>query len=520
MSPQPSADQINKINELVGDPDFVKLNDNEQKILLGKVRGVPSLISSGPSKATQGTPVTTKDTDTLIDFLRPILSGTGASLATGAVGASGIGTGGISSFAAPAAGAATYTGIDALLQHLRSQPDQSFTSEGLGLKPGGVASTLVNTGQQALLNKVGESVIGGLMRGGKTLLGGSVEPEIQKFLPTTSQAAATAGMNKLAIVSKGFEDLALTAKQQALDKSAGAGFTQALQLAKDSDFNFSRNPNTMLDIISHDMPLGEGSNTPIKITPGQKYSPLTKTTDFILPTSPTVTPGEPNLNLVDSFSKLDKVIQDPKRLQDVLSTAQSNGVGDNLRKSLQGYQFMKIFNNAATRSVEGSPYSNNVIHINPKSLDSDWLNPEMQDSLKTLYNSKQRSDITQFFTNIANTQDKINANPIARKLFLLHGGIGLATGLLTGSVTGGAEAAAGSMLTFIGAQQVGKLLTNPKTARLLVAIAGGEPLGVSEQYAGKAITNVLNGSTVALMDRTGNKTPVTIRDGKFNSIGQ
>jgi len=87
---------------------------------------------------------------------------------------------------------------------------------------------------------------------------------------------------------------------------------------------------------------------------------------------------------------------------------------------------------------------------------------------------------------------------------------------LTGSVEGGTVASAG---TFIGAEVLGRLLTNPKVGRLLVAMAGGEPLGVSEAYAGRQIANALQGSTIALMGPDGTKTPVRVQGEKLVPVG-
>jgi len=475
------------INNLAADPDFLKLSDSEQKAILGRVMGnspvsqigfepKPVVPGGGSLKDyqvnTKAGPRSHLD-DTIIDLLRPVLASAGA----GAAGTLAAPSAPFTLGAGPVvAGAGAYTGIDALLQHLKSQPSTSLTSQALGLKPGSISSTLANTGEQYLGGKLLESGVGALARGGKALLS-SDAPEIYKFLPTTSQAAENAGLNKTAAVAKTLEDFSISAKQKALDRSAGAGFTQALQTAKNLDFNFSRNPNTMLDLIRSDTPPGS----------------------------------------IESFNVLDKAISDPNKLQEVLTTAQTNGVGSNLKKSLQGYQFMKMFDDATTRSLsEGNPYNSNVIKIDPSSFDKTWLDPKMQDSLKTLYNSSQRADIEQFFKNVAATQDKVSAMPIAKKIWLMRGGAAIGSGLLSGSLTGSAEIGGLTTVgTYIGAQQLGKLLTNPKTARLVVAMAGGEPLGVSEQYASRALSQALNGSVVALINDKGDKVPVRVQDGKY-----
>ena len=90
----------------------------------------------------------------------------------------------------------------------------------------------------------------------------------------------------------------------------------------------------------------------------------------------------------------------------------------------------------------------------------------------------------------------------------MHGGIGLATGLFTGSVSGGAVA---SSLTFVGAEGLGRLLTSPQTAQIMVSLAGGEPLWVTEQYAGRMIAQVLKGATVEFIGQDGARTPAQVK---------
>jgi hypothetical protein len=494
-----------------------------------------------------------KVTDTIIDVLRPILSGAGAAGATS-----------LSGPFAPATAPAAYIGIDALLQKLQSDPQQSLASQVVGAEKGGVADSIINTGEQYLGGKLMERGLNVIQRGVKVFNNADI-PDIYKFNPTTSQASrALLGEDSLITkATKGIEDLALGSKRKALDRSAGAGFTQALMLADDLDFNFSRNPQLMLDLIDQEWPkIAPRSNVRFKTTPGFE-APVTPISikevrapgtpvrvvknpadaekgieSFIetraagpvksYPTGTTeVTPGmettvkygqkvtaipgktvEPE---VLSFSVLDNTISDPRKLNKVLADAQANGVGFNLKKSLQGYQFMKMFNEASERSVtaQGSRLLNNqTVRINPKKLDEMWLAPEMQDSYKTLYNAKQRSDITQFFKNIEMTQDKIDTG--YRKLWIMGGGIGMASDLLLGHTIpmGGIGGVTG---VYLGSKVLGKMLTNPKVARYFVALAGGEPLEASEKFAGRIIIQALQGSTVALINKDGSRTPVVVQ---------
>ena len=67
----------------------------------------------------------------------------------------------------------------------------------------------------------------------------------------------------------------------------------------------------------------------------------------------------------------------------------------------------------------------------------------------------------------------------------------------------------------LGLAGVGKSLTNPKTARLMLALANNEALGVSDQYAARQLMQSLKDTTVNLVGADGSKTPVRIQDGKL-----
>ncbi len=411
----------------------------------------------GNSPAAQGT-YERKDVDTGIDIARPFV----ANVAGGAAAALAAPTGP----GAFVARTGAYSVVDALMQYLKEKkPDSPLDALGEGAK-----QSLLNSGMNKLLQLGGRTV--GAIRNAD-------QPEILNFSPTTSQALKATGTGNTLIRAgaKGLEDLALSSKQAALERTAGKGFVQALQTARDNGFNFSRNPNTMLSLI------------------GQ---------------------GDPSLN---SFNVVDKVIRDPDKLEQTLTTAQQYGVGANLMKSLQGYQFMKMVNDASERSVmaTGAPITDGVVKIDPQKLDAVWTDPEMQDSLKKLYNSQQRADIKQFFQNVTNTQDKASYNPIARKFLMIHGGISLAAGLFTGHLTGGAITAAS---VSIPAEVVGTLLSKPSVARLMVNLAGGGPLGMSDSFAGRILVNALQGETIAIQDAQGQAHPGTLKDGKFVPQGQ
>lgn len=402
--------------------------------------------------------------DTLMNFIRPMVAG-GASTAAGA----------FSGPAAPVTAPLAYVATDALMQKLQSKPPTSIASSALNLEPGGVASTLANTGEQFAAGKAFSGVLNAAGRAKKAWFDPEYFGPIGRHSPTTEQLANATGHTALGTFTKHVEDMNIVSKTAALDRAGGKGFTEALRTAKNAGLNFNRDPNVMLDMARNDEPF------------------------------------------LQSFAKLNQVIEDPAKLRGVLSAAQQNGVGDNLRKTLGGYKFMDIVDKASTRDLSKNPFSNNVTRLDPEKLSEQWLEPKMQQSLKELYSSKQRGDIEQFFRNVIATQDKMDAAPFAKKFWLMSGGAAMGMGMLTGSLTLAAKGA-GAIGLFVSGEGLGRLLTNPKVARTIVAMAGNEPLGVSEQLASKMLSQALNGEMVALINQDGSKTPGIIEDGTFKPV--
>jgi hypothetical protein len=405
-----------------------------------------------------------------------------------------------------------YLGTDQLMQRMQHEPDYGLLAQSLQTKPGSFQADLANSVSQWLQNKALELPLRGLASLQKTGV-----PDIYNYHPTTSQAANALDLPWLAKGAKALEDMNTSAKSAALDRTAGKGFTQALLLAKNADWVFNRNPEIMKEFTSEVLPMTEGSYTPITIKEGQKYTPLTKTTSFQPSTPTTIVPGEPKQVLYDSFSKIDKLIADPEQLQKVFETSQSLGTGENVKKTLQGYQFMRNWNNAVQNMADGST------RIDAGKLASSWADPEMQSSYKVLYNAQTRANINQFVKNIGTVQDKMGGHQFST-FWAWHSGIIMGGGLLGSILKGEPSLAAGAggevLGMYVGAQQIGRLLSNPNVARTVVALAGGEPLGKTNELAGKMILRGLNGTVVALTHRDGSQTPMKVVDGQLKAVGQ
>ena len=422
-----------------------------------------------------------------IDFIRPFAGNAVGDLAAIPGGAFG---GPVGAFGAETQG---YAGIDALMQQLKVGNKSTFgESIGEGEK-------------EALINAVGGRIMGGLFRGAKAFFSAD-QPEIYNFKPTTSQALEAFGYHALGNVTKFAEDFGASgAKSDALDRAGGAGFTQALKFANAINgrtFTVNSDPVKLADKIRGTLEDGLNSSGVSSLNVAKAFNNKQyQASDEALQ----ILKGGSN-----PYAKIDAVIQDPDRLSKVLTAGQLAGTaGSNVRKDLQAYQFMKMMNDATTEDIQGN------VRIDPNKLSQTWNDPEMNTSLDTLYGKQGRANVTDFFKNIAATQDKQNTYPIAKQLRLVDGGIAFSAGLLTGNIHI-ASGAAGLAGLFVPSAVVGNLLTKESTARIVTAMAGGEPLGKSAQLASKLVTDALQGTSVALMGSDGKKTWGTFdKNGNF-----
>lgn len=467
-----------------------------------------------------------------------------------------------------------YAGVDTLLQYLKTK-DQ---------RPASFGDAIGEGEKQALLNAVGGRVINGLFRVGKGFLNAN-QPEIYKFAPTTSQALESFGFHALATLPKFAEDMGASgAKAAALDRSGGAGFTQALNFANrlnGAKDIINSDPVRLADKIRETLETGltssdEYRNFPVKpklelfkkpaIEPkpvmpdlpdkevalkswgkGYKDSIDTKYQDAVDTIkadykaqleqrtvnrekalvdyndklqqakvdysknldqyksdlsafqNPTFTPSEEATHILkggkNPFSKLDDVIQDPDRLSKVLIAGQ--GLGTNVRKDLQAYQFMKTVNEATTRNA-----TTGAIRIDAQKIKDVFNNPEMNTSLNTLFGKAGRENVEDFIRNIALTQDKTMAS--GKALRYIGGGFALPITYILDNVAG-IPHSAGFTGVYIGTSVLGRLLTKPAVGKVLTDLAGGQSLDMNEKLLGRLLTSALQGLSIALIDGEGKK---------------
>lgn len=415
-----------------------------------------------------------------LDSLRPVLAGIAGHFA-GAGAATVPGAGPV---LAPIADTAAYSGIDYILKMLN--PETPAVKQSAG-------DQAMDSIKDGLINAVAGRVLNGVFRVGAAFRDTGL-PDIYKFAPTTSQALESMGFHTLATAGKFAEDFGATgSKAAALDKAGGAGFTQALAFANQLN---GRAASTNIDPVKLADKLRESLKAGLVTSPpgsGNLFKPQVHYA------------SEEALSLLNGgsnpFSKLDEVIQDPDRLAKVLKAGQLGGpTGLNVRKDLQAYQFMRMVNDA--KSVDPA---SGAIRLDPNKINNVWTDPNLQNSLDTLYGKQNRQSVSDFIRNVAYTQDKMRSYPIAKGIRFLGAGFGIPAKVLTGDISG-ALGAGGLATAYIPSAVMGRLLTTPGVSEYVGKLVSGEPLSEGVKYGNRALVNALQGYNIAMIDAAGNKT--------------
>lgn len=218
------------------------------------------------------------------------------------------------------------------------------------------------------------------------------------------------------------------------------------------------------------------------------------------------------------------IIDDPTKLRRALNSGKlqiptNSGfkyITSNTRKDLQGYELMRLMNDA--RTVDPKDPTKFIFDANK--LYSNWTDASKSESYKMLFGQKNRADIDQFFKNVSAVSDKFNQANVSRYLMVRLGLDGVALGAgIAGFMTGGdltsSVLRSGTVLgATITAHGLGKLMTNPSTARLMVALGQGAPLGMSTNLASRLISQALRNTPITLKTSQGDL------QGKLNSEGR
>ena len=527
--------------------DFVPLMESPGR---GGALG-PKLANS-----TDSTPFTK---DNILEFARPLVSdavkvgGTALAAPTGAF--------------APAIGYGAAGLVDTFLQKLENKPPRGLISQHADLEPGGIASSLTNTGEMLGLNKLFQLGTDKLFRGGTGLVreglqGVSIaDPKLQRLEATFSQyydpntflgRTAKWAEDTFANVSKGkavvnSNNLAQEQLQRNVARVAGRSY------------NTVGNPQVHSQLLQQEAIANQKElQSALKqfVTEANYYKP--KFQEFGadgLPastTNPAVRKVQINSNanpvkygravqnakgvqdLHDSLfderglaglvadpnnsaiSAIDNIINDSQQLERALKSANlpipgTKGVtSPQLRKDLQGYYINKLIQDAGERDAT----TGKLKDFSADKLWKSFTDPNKTESMKLLFdNAQQRADLTQFFKNIARVDEKAKAGFITgSKILNVGGSIALASSLLGSGLSGHTAGLVGLKL---GGGAIAKLMTNPKTARLMVAIGQGVPLGTSQQYVSRTLADALNGLTVTAISKDDREIRGRFEDGKF-----
>lgn len=313
--------------------------------------------------------------------------------------------------------------------------------------------------EAGITNEILGRIVGALFKGGKELVkpGSFTDPELMKLKPTTGQATDSQALQV-------FENIfAPTTKNEAAVVSHEAIKKAGQELIE----NFSGRTNISLDAPFEQM--------------GRINSRFRK------------------------LETLNKIIDQPKQLKKFLLRGKSTRLADT-----QAYELTRLMNDSVEMDGAGNAF------ISGTKLQNLWKDPVKQESYGELFNQQNRSDISQFFKNIAKVEQKgpLGTHP-AWMLRLTSAGLQLGPAIVAGMQTGnypvtGAVLTAGS----VGLNQVAKLLTKPTTARLMVAMAQGQ-LPMPSRVAGRIIGQALRGTTMDLIEKDG-----SIETRKIGSHGQ
>lgn len=225
-------------------------------------------------------------------------------------------------------------------------------------------------------------------------------------------------------------------------------------------------------------------------------------------------------NMVYAKSVSDVLLDDPEKLQRFFNTGEiqigkTKITSASPRKEAAGYQFGRMLNEAYDAATD---------RLDMQKLQNIWNDYKVSDMGRKVYSANNRADYDQLFKTLSYITPEMT--PGASKYLAIRLGLGAATlgsGLVTGMITGSAPAGmlgAGAIVGgSIGLHQLGKMMTNPDTARLMIAAAKGGPLNMSTATAGRIIGRALRGELITMDYKNEQGQPIQIK-GKIDSMGK
>lgn len=430
----------------------------------------------------------TTDLDKGLEFIRPMASdaaGVGAGLLAGPET---LGTASIP------VGVATKMAVDSVIQHMESNSaaTQGVVSKGLGLQPGGFADTLTNAGQQVGLNKLLSLGMGGLLKG--------VVGATSKFIGLPMREAASTVADALP------EEVLPTNLPGKVIRGPGGKFMPHPDVSVNTT---NRAANEAAGFLPEDLPTN-------RVTVNHPKFP----TD--LPTNlPTDLPEDFGASTAKLPGIAAKMAANKAMNAQNATLNQANFATNAKNAAALAAQDLKANTANKLLNIKNAKANANLIETNKASNAADQTALDKIDVDNSVIYSKNQENAGKGFGSLPgefakNVGDEFSG--MWNKVAAVRG-LTLPFSLIHGSVSP-YEGAAGAYDTFkLGRAAVKTLLANPRTSRIIGAMINKEPLGVPQEFASKAITDVLQGSTMALSGPKGDK-PVKLVGDKFVPLNQ
>jgi hypothetical protein len=159
--------------------------------------------------------------------------------------------------------------------------------------------------------------------------------------------------------------------------------------------------------------------------------------------------------------------------------------------------------------------------IDPDLITKAWDAPEFAASRKILYSQQQDADMSQFYKQLAMTQQKQQGIGISSKMYMARNGLMLAAPLVAGTMTGHTAIGAGFAGLEVGSLVLAKAMNTPRLARAMIAAAAGQPLSMSDQSFNRMLFGAIQGTVVTSVGTDGSRQKGTMdKDGKFTPQDQ
>lgn len=211
-------------------------------------------------------------------------------------------------------------------------------------------------------------------------------------------------------------------------------------------------------------------------------------------------------NIIDDKYKLERTLEagvvKPQGVAGPLHT--------NLRSELKGYQFMRLFKES-WEPLSAEEVTKGI--TNADKLIEKWSVYSNSDAGKKLFSSAaERDAISEFISNVKQVSTPVGGTGPSRYLILRLGSgtVQLGTGLV-GTMLGGqtglgyAGSGAGVLGVAISLHGLGRLMTNPDSARIMNAAIKGSPLGMSTKLASRTIAQALRNHPAELIMEDGTR---------------